>query len=39
VPESGTIAAYATGLLVLGMVGYRVRQRRATAAIPTAMAA
>jgi hypothetical protein len=39
VPESGTIAAYATGLLVLGMVGYRVRQRRATAAIPTALAA
>jgi hypothetical protein len=39
IPESGTIAAFATGLLVLGMVGYRVRQRRTAVAAPVAITA
>ncbi len=39
VPESSTVASVATGLLVAGLVGYRVRQRRNSAGAVAPLAA
>ena len=39
IPESSTVASVATGLLVAGLVGYRIRQRRNSAAAVAPLAA